>query len=204
MYAQYAKRQQGDLPIHSAKGAEQENSPPFNFVFPPQHFLSFTLISAVLCINHTLFCTYWCKFTLFPFVFKNIFVKKLAKGWGDVLSLHLQTGLRAAFHSVFHALLRHCIPYISPNTFPLFARNLGEERCKDNIPLPWFLAKNAPILIALCPKRQCISMRYALPPRAFFRFKSHQTILQNCHFCIAKLPLLQRKTHHFRMQYAPF
>lgn len=104
--------------------------------FHHSHFLSFTLTSAVLCINHTLFCTYQCKFTPFPFIFKNIFLKKLAKGWGDVLSLHLQTGLCTAFHSVFHALLRHCIPYISPKTFPLFARYFGEERCKDNIPLP--------------------------------------------------------------------
>ncbi len=38
----------------------------------------------------------------------------------------------------------------------------------------------------------------------FLRFNPHQTNLQNCHFCIAKLPLLHCKTATFGMQNAPF
>ena len=132
---------------------------------------------------------------------------KLAKGRGDVLSLHLQTGLQVVFLSVFHALLRHVHSIYSPQTSLLFALNLGEEMLKDDVPLYEFLAKEALNIMAIGPKRRCISMRYALPFRAFFVSipikpfsKTGTFALQNCHFWVAKLPLLGCKTATFGMQ----
>ena len=60
-------------------------------------------------------------------------IMKLAKGRGDVLSLHLQTGHQVVFLSAFHALLRHVHSIYSPQTSLLFAPNLGEEMRKDNV-----------------------------------------------------------------------
>ena len=136
---------------------------------------------------------------------------KLAKGRGDVLSLHLQTGHQVVFLSAFHALLRHVHSIYSPQTSLLFAPNLGEEMRKDDVPLYEMLAKEALNIMPIGPKWRCISMRYALPFRAFFvsipikPFSKTATFgLQNCHFCNAKRTVLECKTHHFRMQNAPF
>ena len=128
-----------------------------------------------------------------------------------MLSLYLQTGLCAIFLSVFHALLRHVHSIYSPQTSLLFAPNLSEEMLKDDVPLYEFLAEEALNIMPIGPKRRCISMRYALPFRAFFvsipikPFSKTATFaLQNCHFWVAKLPLLECKTHRFGMQNAPF
>ena len=144
-------------------------------------------------------------------------MKKLAKGWGDVLSLHLQTGLRAAFHSVFHALLRHCIPYISPTHFHSLPEILVKRDAKTTFlcpdswqRMPQYLSHFARSGSVYPCDMHCRFGLFAFqspsnqsPKLPLLHCKTATFTLQNCHFWDAKRTILECKTHRFGMQNAP-
>ena len=140
----------------------------------------------------------------FSIYLQKYFREKTCKGvgWCVIFALANRPSCRLPLRFPCAAQALHSI-YIPQHISTLCPKSWWREMQRQHS-FALILGKECPNTYRTLPEAAVYIHAICTAASGFFCFKSHQTILQKCHFCIAKRTILECRMHRFRMQNAPF